>query len=214
MYWWLDSFATPEKPERCDEWRSMRNKEGIIRIAAALVALVLTVSCVWVTKIYDIPTTNLKIVGSLVSVFIVAAGAWRFPIYFYVSALAFDFLAAALGSAVNLYNSIASYDRFVHFLSGVLLAEAGAIIFRYLLKKRGHAEDWVLTNCFAFVFSSACAGFWEIYEFATDCLIQASMQGSNNNTMGDIVSGVLGALLYVITVISVARFRRTSEKRR
>ena len=45
-------------------------------------------------------------------------------------------------------------------------------------------------------FSIAGAGIWEIYEFTADNLLGINMQGDNTNTMGDIISGTLGALTW------------------
>ena len=166
------------------------------RIAASAAALGVTGICTVITCLTPIETTTMKVVGSFASVLAVSAAAWKFPKRFYYLALIFDFFAAALGSVINLYRSVGFYDRFVHYLSGLLLAEAGVIIIEYLFRKRQIKSDSLIRLVFAFFFSCACAGFWEIYEFTADILIKANMQGDNSNTMGDIVSGVLGALTY------------------
>ena len=105
---------------------------------------------------------------------------------------------------INLYKYLGFYDRLVHYLSGVILAEAGMILISRIFKKRGLKDDAAVKLIFAFFFSAACAGFWEIYEFTADSLLHIDMQGSNLNTMGDIVSGVLGALTYT-AVVSISK---------
>lgn len=160
--------------------------------------LSVTLLCTIAATLIPLETTSIKIIGSFVSVIIVAIVTWRFPKRFYLLAMIFDIFAAAFGSAINLYKYIGFYDRFVHFLSGILLAEAGMIIISYIFAKRSIKTDNIIILLFSFFFSSACAGFWEIYEFVADNVINTTMQGSNNNTMGDIVSGVLGAATYFL----------------
>lgn len=174
------------------------------RLIVSALTLLVTLLCMAAALLIPLETTAVKIVGSLVSVFIVSAAAWKFPRRFYLFAMLFDIFAAALGSVINLYKYIGFYDRFVHYLSGILLAEAGMLIISYILSARKIEKDNLIMMLFAFFFSASCAGFWEIYEFTADNLLKTNMQGANNNTMGDIVSGVLGAATYVIirTLIS------------
>ena len=184
----------------------MKTKDAKLKLTASAAALAVTIICVLAAKLIPLDTTSMKIIGSLVSVFAVSLAAWKFPIRFYFLALGFDIFAAAFGSALNLYRYIDIYDKFVHFLSGILLAGAGMIIISYLERKRNAQQDNVIKLTFAFFFSAACAGFWEIYEFTADTLIGANMQGGNSNTMGDIVLGVLGAAAY--TALSALTLKR------
>ena len=169
-----------------------------VRIIVSAFALIITAFCTVLSAVIPLETTPVKTAGSFASIFIITAAAWKFPDRFYLLAMIFDIFAAALGSVINLYRYIGFYDRFVHYLSGILLAEAGMLIILYLLKKYDLAVKNDITLLFAFFFSSACAGFWEIYEFTADNLLNINMQGNNRNTMGDIVSGVLGAATYFI----------------
>ena len=166
------------------------------QLIASVAALLLNTLCTAIVFIFGIETTALKIIGSFASIIIVSAVAWMFPLRFYMLAMGFVFFAASLGSCVNLYRHVGFYDLFVHYLSGVLLAEGGRIIIDFVCKKRKLPDDGIVKNLFALFFSCACAGFWEIYEFTADCLINADMQGSKVNTMGDIIAGVLGAVTY------------------
>ena len=117
-----------------------------------------------------------------------------------------------MGSVINLYKYIGFYDRFVHYLSGILLAEAGMIIISFIFEKRIIKKRYTChAGIFIFFFSSACAGFWEIYEFTADNILNINMQGSNLNTMGDIVSGVLGAVTYLILSVLCRRLCGTKK---
>lgn len=150
----------------------------------------------------------MKIIGSFASVIAISAVAWKFPKRFYFLAMIFDVFAASFGSVINLYKTVGFYDRFVHYLSGILLAEAGKIIIDHMFKKRNVKDDSFIKLAFAFFFSCACAGFWEIYEFTADILINANMQGGNANTMGDIISGLLGALTYFLAYFLILRRKK------
>lgn len=176
----------------------MKTNNTKYRLTVSALTLLVTLMCMAAALLIPLETTTVKIVGSLASVFIVSAAVWKFPKRFYLFALIFDIFAAALGSVINLYKYIGFYDRFVHYLSGILLAEAGMLIISYIFSVRKIEKDNLIMMLFAFFFSASCAGFWEIYEFTADNLLKTNMQGANNNTMGDIVSGVLGAITYVV----------------
>lgn len=176
----------------------MKTNNTKYRLTVSALTLLVTLLCMAAALLIPLETTTVKIAGSLASVFIVSAAAWKFPKRFYLFAMLFDIFAAALGSVINLYKYIGFYDRFVHYLSGILLAEAGMLIITYIFSARKIEKDNLVMLLFSFFFSASCAGFWEIYEFTADNLLKTNMQGANNNTMGDIVSGVLGAATYVI----------------
>lgn len=178
----------------------------------AALLLIANVLCTVSVCTFDIETTTLKIIGSFAAVIIVCAVAWLFPLCVYCPALIFVFFAASLGSCVNLYWHVRHYDRFVHYLSGILLAYAGYVVCEYLFKKRDINGDSLIKNLFAFLLSSSCAAFWEIYEFTADNIIKANMQGSNNNTMGDIVSGVLGAATFFAVSMLISKSKHGKNR--
>lgn len=173
--------------------------------AAGLAALTV---CVIVTYVFDIETTSAKIIGSYVSWAVISAAAFRFSSGFYSLAVIFHFFAASLGSVINLYKTVGFYDKLVHMLSGILLAQAGIVIISYIFRKRKATQDNLLRLLFAFFFSCSCAGFWEIYEFTADTALGLNMQGGNSNTMGDIISGVLGALAYSVFYLCINRNKK------
>lgn len=169
------------------------NKTKKIKLFTSLAVLLINLMCTACVYAFDIRTTTLKIIGSFVAVVLVSLVTWIFPLRFYVTTQGFVVFASSLGSCVNLYQHVGFYDLFVHYLSGVLLFEGGRIIVEFLHKKRRLPDDKWAVGLFALFFSCSCAAFWEIYEFTCDSLINAGMQGTKENTMGDIVAGVLGA---------------------
>lgn len=187
-------------------------KEARIRLLISLGVLIVTTICFVITQVFDLKTTAVKVIGSYASIPIVTLVLWKFPLRFYAFGLGFDIFATSLGSVLNLYHYIGYFDRFVHFLSGILLAEGGMLIIRWLYKKRNAPTDEFLQLAFAFTFSCSCAAFWEIYEFSADTFIKTSMQGVNSNTMGDIVSGVLGGLVYSAIYLIVLKRKRINKQ--
>lgn len=187
-------------------------KDTKYRVSATLSAMLLMTICTALTFIIPIETTSVKIIGSYASILVITVVTWKFPLKFYYFAMAFDFFAAALGSVINLYKTVGFYDRFVHCMSGILLAEAGTIIYGYIVKKRLITHDRSVQLMFAVMFSCACAAFWEIYEFTADTLLKTEMQGDNTNTMGDIVSGVLGSFIYLVTRVLITKISKRKKK--
>lgn len=175
-----------------------QTKDGKKKLFLWLIILLLTTVSIELANILDTNPPLLHIIGAYVSVTILAILTFRCSFPFFVMVMIFGILSTAGGSILNLYRSIDSYDRMIHFLSGILLAEAGRILMIFVLRKRKAEHLFLVIMMFSATFSFAGAGLWEIYEFTTDQLIGTTMQGSNLNTMGDIVSGFLGGLVYVI----------------
>lgn len=127
----------------------MKSKDMKFRLIISAAGLLITVICTILSVFTSIETTSVKIIGSFVSVVIVSAVTWKFPKRFFVLAILFDIFAAALGSVINLYKYIGFYDRFVHYLSGILLAEAGMIIISFIFEKRSIKKRY---TCHAGIF--------------------------------------------------------------
>ena len=172
-----------------------------------ILSLAVNVTCHIITLIFDVDTTSLKIVGSYAACIISAIVVSRFSFAFYLKTSVFIVFSSSLGSCLNLYHHVETYDLFVHFLSGILLVEFGAIIIKKIAEYTRVELNSIYMNLFAFFFSCSCAAFWEIYEYLSDVLINAQMQGSKANTMGDIIAGVLGAVFFTV-------FRLIQSKRK
>ncbi len=182
-------------------------------IITALLTAVNT-ACVALVYILEIETTTTKIIGSYFAIAIVASVTVKFPVRFYLATHIFLVFASSLGSCINLYQSIEVYDIVVHYLSGLLLFEGGYLVIEKIYKKRNQKIDSFFKNFFALFFSCACAAFWEIYEFGADNLANARMQGSKENTMYDIIAGVLGSLTYFLISVMLLKFGKNNSKTR
>lgn len=125
--------------------------------------------------------------------------------------LLFVYFASPVGSVLDLYRSVGPYDKVVHFFSGILLASLGAMIMSLLLKRSVETikktKAYLFTQAvFAFFFSSAFAGIWEIFEFSADRLSGGDMQRGMVDTVTDIIAGNTGALTYflIFTILIAA----------
>ena len=150
------------------------------------------------------PMTN--VIGAYGSILaaLIAAKIFKVTDGLYYAGLAFVFFASPMGSVLDLYRSFGPYDKIVHFFSGILLATLGMMIITYLYKRFGDADEAQLAKlfipavCFAFFFSSAGAGIWEIFEFTADKLAGGTMQRGMVDTVTDIIAGNAGALAYAL----------------
>ena len=108
-------------------------------------------------------------------------------IIYYIN-MTFVFLSMYLASVWNFY-SITNYDKFLHLLSGAIIAIIGYILFIYLTNDISRKEMNPLTSAiFVILFATAAAGVWEIWEFTTDSLFGLTAQNNSlNDTMWDII---------------------------
>lgn len=131
--------------------------------------------------------------------------------------LIFVYCASPVGSVLNLYRSVGPYDKIVHFFSGILLAWIATVLLSRLFDRAvsevRNTKLYMLLQCgFAFFFSSAGAGIWEIFEFTTDRLTGGEMQRGMVDTVTDIIAGNTGALTYCIILAVLICSGRLEER--
>lgn len=174
-----------------------RKNDGLRRLAvflgASLVILVFSVCAPPNAERFDM-------IGMELAVLALAIFLWRFPLGIYLSANLFTLLAAA-GSILKLYDRFPGYDRVVHFISGLLLGYIGVYLINRIFARLHTESIPVLVVLFAGMFAFFGAGFWEIVEFLTDCVVHMDVQHGNTDTMGDIVAGYLGGVLYQVRLL-------------
>lgn len=178
-------------------------KEWIKRGLILLAALALITFCLLFADTKGIPSAS--ILGAYISAAVVFLLLFKFPLQFYIQFQIFQLLAMLLGSLLQFYTRYPFYDKVVHFLSGIILANIGFYLFCQLLKRAKNAPLEGITILFSGIFSTACAALWEIYEFTADHLLHTDMQGSNLDTMGDIIAGTLGGLLYIVVYLLITK---------
>lgn len=131
------------------------------------------------------------------------------PGILYSLSIIFCFMAQYVGNALDIYHVIPYWDKILHLGSGFILAMLGYVIYLNLVpsEERKRITKW-MGPLFSFLFATACAGIWEIYEFAVDNLLGMLCQNNSlKDTMFDIISGT-GTGLFIAALILISNFKR------
>ena len=106
----------------------------------------------------------------------------------------FIFTAHFLGVIVDLYTKIYWFDKFTHFLSGIVTAFAAIYILAFNKNKNS-----LFNILFIISFSMLIASVWEVFEYTSSSLFSVDPQKvvltGVNDTMQDIIVALLGSLL-------------------
>lgn len=189
------------------EWKG--NKvEALRRLAVSLGALAVII----LFSVFAPPQTELfDKVGMALAILALAIFLCRFPVGAYLMANLLTICAAA-GSILKFYDCFPGYDRVVHFISGLILGYIGVYLVRWLFGRLSLYPEPFVVILFAGLFSFACAGFWEIIEFLTDCVMHMGVQHGNTDTMGDIVAGYLGGVCFQLHKLFESRKFFTKDR--
>ena len=107
----------------------------------------------------------------------------------------FIFMAHFLGVVVNLYDKIYWFDKFVHFLSGIITS----FVSLYVIIKFKKNDNIKFTIIYIIAFSLMCASLWEIFEYLSSYYFNVDPQKVQmtgvTDTMGDIIVAFLGSIL-------------------
>ena len=113
-----------------------------------------------------------------------------------------------LGRIVSIYSIFPSWDKFVHFYSGIVLFFIGLSIFLTLCREDSKNLFYLLI-LFGIFFSISMAGLWEIYEFTTDALLSLNSQNhSLNDTMIDMICGSISTIIASIIYILYCKYKK------
>ena len=181
--------------------KNSRNKEFMI---AAIFTLVLIL-----TLFYALFTGNGEKIFRIVLTFITIVIAYMLfkksflkgaSIIYYINII-FIFLSMYLASVWNFYG-IPNYDKFLHLLSGAIIAIIGYALFIYLTNDIARKEMHPLTSViFVILFATAAAGVWEIWDFTTDSLFGLTAQNNSlHDTMWDIICGTIVGIVTAIPI--------------
>lgn len=176
-------------------------------LAVVVLAVVCAVALALRGDMYALVTCLLTI-GCVVIVH-AAFHYFRFPIpyFMYCLILIFIVLAMIFGKMLNFYGRISLWDFYLHLVSGVILAFVGYLFYYHMVNfRQPEAVKRSLPCWFVFLFCSAAAGVWEIFEFSGDMLLGLQSQGGSLvDTMTDIIAGNIGCL---IALFFIARHER------
>ena len=107
----------------------------------------------------------------------------------------FIFMAHFLGVVVNLYDKIYWFDKFVHFLSGIITS----FVSLYVIIKFRKDNNIKFTIIYIIAFSLMCASLWEIFEYLSSYYFNVDPQKVQmtgvTDTMGDIIVAFLGSII-------------------
>lgn len=189
-----------------------------IGLIVLILATIFTAVYACRTGIDPAPTTIAGSFGSI-AVLLLIAYILKVRDDLFFCGLLFVYFASPVGSVLDLYRSVGPYDKIVHFFSGILLASLGAMVMSMLLKRTVKAvkksNAYLFAQAvFAFFFSSAFAGIWEIFEFTADRLSGGDMQRGMVDTVTDIIAGNTGALTYflIFTILIAIGKARIDDK--
>jgi len=107
----------------------------------------------------------------------------------------FIFMAHFLGVICELYNYIYWFDKFIHFLSGIVTA----FVAIYLLVKFRKDKNMFFDILVIISLTLAVAALWEIFEYLSSFYFhmdpQKVLTTGVSDTMGDIIVAFLGSIL-------------------
>lgn len=117
--------------------------------------------------------------------------------------IVFIFVAQFLGVTVELYNMISWFDKFTHWLSGIVTALLSLSI---LSKFKLYNKNNVLFNIIWMIaLTLAVASLWECFEYIANMLFGGDAQRvvttGVNDTMQDIIVAFIGALIVSLVYI-------------
>lgn len=113
----------------------------------------------------------------------------------------FIFMAHFLGVICNFYGKIFWFDKFTHFLSGIVAA-FGAIFFLVKCKKNNNIMFSII---FIISFTLMTASLWEFFEYLSSILFNVDPQRvvltGVSDTMDDMIVAFLGSILVSISYL-------------
>lgn len=122
----------------------------------------------------------------------------------------FVYFSHFLGSIMDFYNKIPSYDKLMHLLSGVLSAILGIV---FLVRTNKHKDkDIVFDSIVMVTITMTIASFWEFYEFTFDTLFSRDAQLVKLTGTGDTMSDMMAALIGCLIIITIYLYEVANNK--
>ena len=111
----------------------------------------------------------------------------------------FIILTHLIGVNFNLFVNVYWFDKFTHFVSGLL----SSILAIYILEKFNKNDNKVFNYIFIIAFALMVAALWEFVEYSFSCILPVDPQKVEltgvHDTMGDIIVAFLGSLIISIS---------------
>jgi len=123
--------------------------------------------------------------------------------------LLFVYASAVIGAVGGLYSSIPSYDKIIHFISGLLISWAFISFVQPYIKKYNTKLMLFTLICF----NGMIALLWEIGEFTFDYVFDKSVQIGLYDTMTDMIAGLVGGLIVALIYSMINNNHETAPKK-
>jgi hypothetical protein len=122
------------------------------------------------------------------------------------------------GEALGLYDAWKPYDNVVHFIVPMLTSQVAYIALARIevlpdLREEFAPRHYLGLFVVTFALGVAIGGVWEIFEWASDAVFGSNLSMSNDDTVGDLVSDTLGALVGGALLVAWARYGWGSVRR-
>ncbi|HSX28575.1 MAG TPA: hypothetical protein VLF60_03965 [Candidatus Saccharimonadales bacterium] len=159
------------------------------------------VAIIWSLVVGDVENLGISCIA-LVTTFVPALAEKRYkvalPIEFHLVILLFLYSTLFLGEVGNAYKKFWWWDMVLHASSGVVLSFAGFLILYVPYARQQLQMPFKLMAFFSFCMGLAAGALWEIYEFSSDVLLHTHMQHGNGDTMHDLLTDAIGALVFAV----------------
>ncbi|MBE6052604.1 MAG: hypothetical protein E7212_01625 [Clostridium sartagoforme] len=177
------------------------NKELIVAILFTILLIITSIYVLFTRDWEKLFRIGLTFVTIILAYLLFIKGFLKGASIIYYINITFIFLSMYLASVWNFYG-IPNYDKFLHLLSGAIIAIIGYAIYIYLTNETSRKEMNSLTPViFVIIFATAAAGAWEIWEFTTDSLFGLTAQNNSlHDTMWDIICGTLVGIITAIPI--------------
>ena len=113
--------------------------------------------------------------------------------------ISFIFMAHFVGVTLEVYNHVYWFDKFTHFISGIVTSLLAILI---LIKEKNN-NKLLFNVLFILSFSMLIASLWEVFEFLASYYFKVDPQRvaltGVTDTMGDIIVAFLGSILVSIS---------------
>lgn len=117
------------------------------------------------------------------------------PLPFLVATVVFIIASLIFGEVFDVYYRIWWWDMALHASSAVALGMIGFLFIYMLFEGDRFAAPPSAIAFLAFTFALSIGALWEIFEFGVDQSFGTNMQKSANDTMIDLITDAIGAVI-------------------
>ena len=149
---------------------------------------------------------------SLTPLVIEAIARVRIPLYLQLLYAVLIFTGGVIGSYLRFYDIWEPWDTVVHFYSGIMIALWADFILRAVMRKHRFEMPRWLHAVMITSFSALVAMLWEIGEFTADQMTGSRAQIDNYDTMIDMITGTLSALIVAVILVLWPRGWRSNRE--